>query len=337
MLCITSWSLVMNRSCIALLMPVVLLTACGGSGDGAGAGNDIPPPSAALAITPGNSLQVSQVAYQAVMSSGEIADLAGDSGLTASTGGNVAKTTVNRKAAGSVSTIVQQVAIGPTIVDCAIHGSLTVTASLANPLTLSAGDTITAEYTNCNDGIGEVIDGTLSFVVDAFDGDILTGLYLMTMMMEILEFQVATAEDVLMASGDGTATVDTRLAPYVEASVSGDAMVSNTNNSSEALTNYSSAQTFDGRLDPAPYTMIASATLDSSSLAGSIVYSTAVMFEGFGENYPNRGELLIEGMNSSARLIAEENGIDVRIEIDSDGDSIVDDTILTTWAELAAM
>ena len=327
----------MKRALASLLIPLLFLTACGGSGSGAGTGNNVPPPSAAIAITPTNGMQVSQVAYQAVVSSGEIADLAGDSGLTAGTSGNIAKATISRKAAGTLSIVVQQVPVGPINLPCAVDGSLTVSANLANPLTLSAGDTITAEYMDCDDGIGEIIDGTLSFVVDAFDGDILSGLYAMTMTMELIDFQVTTAEDVLMASGDGTATLDTLLAPYVEASVRGDAMVSDSNSGSEALTYYSSAQTFDGRLDPAPYTLIASATLDSSRLAGSIVYSTPVTFEGLGENYPNRGELLVEGMNSSARLIAEENGIDVTIEIDSDGDTVIDDTILTTWAELAAM
>jgi hypothetical protein len=201
----------MKRFYIALLMPACLIAACGGGGNSPGTDNNVPPPSAAIGITSTNAMQVSQVAYQAVVSSGEIADLAGDSGLTADAGGNVAKTTINRKAAGAVSTVAQQVANGPTILNCAVEGSLTVTANLDNPLTLSAGDTITAEYMGCDDGTGEVIDGTLSFVVDVFDGDILSGLYLMTMTMELLDFQVRTAEDVLMANGDGTATLDTRL------------------------------------------------------------------------------------------------------------------------------
>lgn len=327
----------MKRMTFSLMIPLSLMAACGGGGDGVGGGTNIPPPSAAIPITAANGMQVSQVAYEAVVTSGDIADLAGSSGLTADTGTGFSKASIAQKAGGTLPTVLRQVTIGPTTQPCLLTGSLTVTANLSNPLTLSANDTIDAVYVNCSDDAGEVIDGTLHFEVDAFSGDIFSGMYTMTMTMELVDFQVRTGEDVLMARGDGTATLDTLLAPYVEASVSGGVMITDTNSNSQTLTNYSSAQTFNGNLDPAPYTMVASGTLDSSSLTGSVVYSTTLMFEGLGANYPHQGELLMEGENSSARLIAEQNGIDVRIEIDSDGDDVVDDTIMTTWAELDAM
>ena len=59
-------------------------------------------------------------------------------------------------------------------------------------------------------------------------------------------------------------------------------------------------------------------------------------FEGLDTNYPHTGEFFVEGENSSARLVAD-NDVDVHIDIDLDGNGTVDETIVTTWAELAGM
>jgi hypothetical protein len=61
-------------------------------------------------------------------------------------------------------------------------------------------------------------------------------------------------------------------------------------------------------------------------LAGSIDYSTPVVFAGIGSNYPHMGEFLVA-----------DNDVDVHIDIDSNGDNVVDQTIVTTWAELTSM
>ena len=314
------------------LISMVFVAACGGNTAYNGTTNN-PPPAAGFDITPANGMQVAQVAYQSVVTSGNIAGLASSTGLTAGNGGNVSKPGSARALSGAIGSAVQNIPIGPTTLPCGVAGSLTISGNLANPLTLTAGDTIVADYDNCDDGFGEVIDGALDFIVDAFNGDIFTGVYDMTMTMDLINFQASNAVDTLLANGDGTATLNTLLAPYVEASVTGNSMTTDFNGSSETLTNYSSAQTFDGNLSPAPYTMSASGTLASSQLGGAVSYSTPVTFLGFDAEYPHTGELLVTGPGSSARLIAVDN-VSVRIEIDSNGDGTVDDTINTTWAEL---
>jgi hypothetical protein len=79
----------------------------------------------------------------------------------------------------------------------------------------------------------------------------------------------------------------------------------------------------------------ASGTLDSTQLAGVVQYSTPVTFAGEGFDYPSSGALLVEGENSSARLTAIDN-VNVTIEVDSNGDGVIDDTINTTWADLTS-
>jgi hypothetical protein len=90
-----------------------------------------------------------------------------------------------------------------------------------------------------------------------------------------------------------------------------------------------------GALDQ-PNTMVTQGTLTTTRLAGSVVYSTPAMFVGLGANYPYAGEFSVVGENSSIRLVAD-NDVDVRIDIDSNGDTVIDETIVNTRAELASM
>jgi hypothetical protein len=325
----------MKTARLSLILPLFLLAACGGGSDNGG--NSNPPPRAGFGINAANGMHVSQVTYQSASSSGEIAGLAGNSGLTGNNGGGLAKPGLAQAPAGSIGSVLQKVPLGPTTLPCAVTGDVTISGDIADPLTLTAGDTIIVDYNNCDDGVGEVIDGTLDSVVDAFQGDVLGGAYDMTMTMELIDFQVTSGTDVLLGNGDGTATINSLAAPYVEASVSGQSMLSDLNGSTELLTNYASAQTVNPGISPSPYTMTASGTLDSSQLDGAVTYSTETMFEGEDANYPHVGAMLIVGDGSSARMIAQPNAIDVVIEIydNTAGTGTPTDIINTTWAVLA--
>jgi hypothetical protein len=330
----------MNRATFSTLIPLILLAGCGSSDGGiTGQGNNNNPPPAGFAITSANGAQVSLVAYEAVLSSGDIADMAGNTGLTANNGGVLAMSPAQQKANGAL----QMIPVPPLVIACASGGTLTVTLDVVDldvfgAFMLSPGDTILSEYADCIEVVGETIDGTIDSAVDAFEGSIL-GAYDMTMTMDFTNFQVATAEDVFTANGDGTATLNTLTPRYLEASVSGNSITTDSNSATETLTAYSAAQTFDARVNPSPYTITGAGTLDSTRLSGVVSYSTETTFTGFNADYPTGGALLVAGDTSSARLIAEMNGIDVTIEIYSNttGTDMPDDTIMTTWAELAAM
>jgi hypothetical protein len=319
----------MKRVLVALLIPLAMTAACGG-GDGASATR--PPPAADLPIDSGNAALASAVAWRSASGSGRFASLAG--GGIASNGGGISKPTARRAATGILGDIVSNAPFGPITNACAVSGTLTVSGDLADPLTLTAGDTIRAEYEACDDGQGEIVDGTIDSTVEAFSGNILSGAYDVTMRIELTDLDVTAGNDHLLGNGDATATLDTTAAPFVSTTVSGDSLASTTNGASATLSAFSFDQTVDAGLSPAPYTLAAAGTLDSSELAGVISYSTPVTFEGDDVEYPHAGELRVSGANSSARLIALDN-VNVRIEVDSNGDGAVDQTIETTWAELA--
>jgi hypothetical protein len=315
-----------------LIISSVTLAACGGGG-----GSSTPPvnvPPASLTIDSGNALSVSGESYNSAVQNVGMSDLVGSSGLISATPGNVSK--VSRDQVAKVlANVVNKIPIEQTQ-QCAMDGMMTITGEIQNPLTITAGDFFSVLAEDCDDGLGEVIDGTLDFTVDRFSGDILTSLYDLEMTLTMMDFQVRTAEDVLTSNGGATVSLNTLGAPMVTASVTGDSMTIDTNSSSETLFDFVSTQTLDAGVIPSPYTWSASGTLDTTQLAGIVDYSTPVTFEGFDNDYPHSGELFIEGNNSTARLIAE-NSVDVTIEIDNDGNGSVDETIMTTWAELSDM
>jgi hypothetical protein len=333
----------MRPALIALLAPLILLGACGGSSKTVG-GQDIDAPPAAFDIDADNALAVTAVTYEAVVQSGEMAGLAGSVSSDGG-GGGLTKVIVERQFGGILNAVAQAVELPPIQYPCGSGtGTLTFTFDVVDPIVfatgvLSAGDTVLIEYVNCDEGFGEIIDGTIDATVDSFDGDVLTGAYQLTMTMNLIDFQVDIGTDVYTSNGDATASLDTRVTLFVSASVSGNSMTTDTNNSSEIMTSYASAQTLDLNLNPTEYTMTASGTLDSSQLDGVVGYSTPVEFLGFDANNPHQGELLVTSEAGSARLIAQTNAIDVVIEVYSSSDGSGDpiETINTTWAELAAM
>jgi len=331
----------MKRASISTLIPLFLIAACSGGDSSSNDANDNPAPTG-FAITPGNGLQVVQVAYGSVVTSGDMAGLTGSTGLTAGGAGGLSKPEMDAQTGGVLGRIMQKIPLPPVETICGSGpGKVTVTFDVVDPLVLasgafSAGDTILVEYVNCDEGFGEVIDGTIDFVVDAFTGNIFDFAYDVTMTAELMNFQVTTSADTLTSNGDATASLNTLVPSIASASVSGNMMTTDTNSSSEVLTAYTSSQTVNAGLDPAPYTMNASGTLNSSQLTGTITYLTEKTFEGFDVNYPNKGELLVSAESGSARLVAQINGVDVHIEIYSNtaGTGTPDQTIMTTWAEL---
>jgi len=172
--------------------------------------------------------------------------------------------------------------------------------------------------------------------VSAFDGDIFSGLYDLSMTMIISTLQVTTPTEVLSTNGNATARLNLLELLYAEATVSGSSITMDYNSMSDTLFAFSSMQTVDAGAPDQPFTMVTQGTLTTTRLAGSVAYSTPVMFAGLGSSYPYTGEFLVAGDNSSIRLVVD-NDVDVHIDIDSDGDTVIDETIVTTWAELASM
>lgn len=307
------------------------LGACGGGSDDSG--GSTPPPSSRFAITSANAVPAAGASWQAANSSAGFADLAGTSGVVTTKPGAFAKPE-GLPSTRALAYLLQKIPFEPDTLPCQVSGSITLTGDLADPATLTPGDSINVDADNCDDGLGEVVNGLIEMSIDAFSGDFFAGLFELTMTLELANFQVTTAADVQNSNGDVTVTLNTLGAPYVTAAVGGTAMTVDGNTASMSLLNYESSQSVDGGQQPSPYTLSALGTLDSSELPGAVAYSTPVTFEGEGSGYPHTGELLVSGDDSSARLVAIDD-VNVRIDIDLDGDGSVDESIESTWVAIS--
>ena len=203
------------------------------------------------------------------------------------------------------------------------------------PTRLSINDTFQVVYVACNDGVGEILDGTLDFTVGDFAGDLQAGTYMISMDVLATDFQVNAGGETTVSNGDATVALDTMQTPFIDVGTSGSAMRVDSSARSDILINYQSNQTVDGNVAPAPYTLSAAGSLDTTALNGSVRYSTIDTFQGVGTDFPSQGRLRVLGSGSSLDLVAIDN-VNVDIEIDSNGDGTIDVTISTTWADISS-
>lgn len=321
----------MKSSSLLLSSAALLLASCGGSSLGMDAGNSNA--GNGLTLTSANTANAAALTFKTALGSAGLADVGGVIGVAANTPGNFAKAVSNRQTSGFLVNVLQKVPFGPDVYPCDMSGMLTISGTVTDPFTLTAGDVFNVDASACDDGLGEVVDGLLSMTITDFSGDLFQQMYLLGMDATLNGLQVASATETVSSSGDTAVLLDTMAPPFVTASVSGTSMMTSSGSRSDTLRNYRTDQTVNGNQQNFPYTLTSSGTVESTLLSGTVRYTTPVQFTGFDVDYPDTGEILIMGNNSSARLVALDN-VNVRIDIDSDGNGSVDETILTTWADL---
>ena len=320
----------MNRKLVCVLGASLVVAACGGDGESL-LGE---PPSASFPITSNNGVAVARVAWESATGSGALAGVGAGIGLSGSVPGAQTIAAQARSPEDIVIDVVSLLPFGPETFECAGgRGTATLSGNIADPSTLSRDDTFRIEYDMCDDGEGTVTDGLVEMTIVEFDGDVFLGTFQVVADTLVDNLSITAAGETITGSGDARVSIDTRQAPFASTGVSGNNLTQTTSASTGSLANYATNLTYDGNQVPAEITTGASGTIDSSLLPGSIGYSTEVTFAAFFGSYPYTGTLLVEGENSTARLVAVD-AQNVRIDIDINGDGTVDETIEMTWDEL---
>lgn len=325
----------MNIRLLYLLPLALASTACDGD-----ATSDVIAPTSNLTIVDinaSNAKPAVRIAYGATLESIDNGDLVGGSPVSMQHSGQFEKITVDA-IAGTMQRAVEKIPLGPTTSDCAVSGTTTISGDLANPLTLTVGDSINIESQDCDDGQGTVVSGRIEMSVAVFSGDLTLGRYLLEMDILLIDLSVSSAAGVVTSNGDTTVSLDTTGSPLISIAVSGNSLTSiaTTQGTTETLTmiSFSSTQTTDTSIFPAAYTLAAAGTIDSTVLDGRISYSTPVTFQGAGFAHPFAGQLLVTGQNSAVRMtVLDESS--VLIETDADGDGEFESSEETSWDDIA--
>ena len=302
------------------------LVACGGGGGG---GGSTPVTDDRVPITSSNAQAVTTAVVESVVA---VIDFGGilDATPVAASAPVVATLGALKPRLGGAF----YAPVGPETVPCAVSGTVTISGDIADPFTLSTGDTIEADFASCDDGDGIVIDGLFSARVEDFEGDLDLIQARLELAVEATDLSVSGDGDTATADGDFTLVIDTLSAPIVRLEVSGRSLMVSASGETVTLQNFSEVQTQNDAAVPRPITFEARGRLSSSQLGGPVDYSTPVLFEAFDDAFPYTGEFLIVGADeSSVRLIAL-NETNVRLDVDEDGDGSAERTIDLLWSEV---
>ncbi|MGI9295054.1 MAG: hypothetical protein ACR2PS_13825 [Pseudomonadales bacterium] len=328
-----------------VLTGMLSLSACSGGGGGS---DDNPAPAAPtstpVVITPTNASKVSAEAYDATISTRNLgANGLGSAGITAalvSADGDgfdlfeFTRQQISRlpELGGQFAdNMLSAVTISATTVECESGGTLTISGEVTDPETPTAGDTLTIELNNCADISGQV-NGQLSMRFNSISGDPLGETFSFDVTLTMVNFSVTQSG--VTSSGDG----DMRLAfrtlseTEIEASLTGTSLTLTGGGATSTLSNFSIVETLNEATGAS--STDSSGTLASTEIGGSLSFETTVPFQIVGDDYPFAGTLVITGADGSSLQFITLDSVNVQLDIDTDGDGNIDDSVDTTWAAL---
>ncbi len=227
---------------------------------------------------------------------------------------------------------------GPLELACGDSGTAVVSGEIATAGTLTADDTLSANFAGCSGDGGIMATGQLDILVSSFtqepdDTPDFTAPFHFIGTAAPQGLETVTPQSLHI--GWGTVEIDYNL-DYFQVAANGFSplftvrhmSVNNTITEARvgfaATPDFGTATWFEGRLA-------------SDRLEGDYSYQTFLSFDvwpGYWDPAPSIGDLLITAEDGSTVRIVVVDPSNIRLDIDYDGDSFVDDAVMTTWTEL---
>lgn len=318
---------------LLLAVGVASTIATGGGGSG-GLASVTPPPTSddpTLAISAVNGEDVSSAVVLAIGVSFDLGDIAGDD-LIAQAAGDASKFSAMRGFASLYSKLSNPLA--QAIEGCANGGTVDVTLTVQNPNVPTVGDQIVAVFDNCDDNMGYVISGTADLTIADLQGDVATDVFLVSFDILLTDIAVTEGTQTVTADGSFTLTLDSLDYPSVTMSLVGAELQFGADGDVVAMTDFNHSLTVDAGVVPDAKLAEAFGRLDSQALGGTVDYDTPTLIQASGDDDPHTGVILVTGANESSVRIVIVDSTSVTLEIDADGDDVIDEYIDTSWAEL---
>jgi hypothetical protein len=321
---------------IILLSITGLLVACGGGGGGSGDSTSIGA-SAPMTVTSANATQVAGASIEA--SDSFTGNTEGILGVIPAAVGSTPSTDIN-----IIETVIEQIKRAPQFSDFRVapaavqsesqncdSGTLSLTFNDAdNDLQLSTGDTVSMTASNCV--FGDVtMNGGISISNVIVDGDQLSPPYSLQFSLQTSGFSVSAGGEMVSMNGGGTISESANDDITSTSSFSGNGIEITAGGDTLTLTDYQITETENQATNT--YSRSINATISSSSLGGSVRVTTDVALSGVIPFDPDTGQITCMGNNSSVTLTVIDS-TSVQLEVDEDGDNIVDNTWVEAWTSL---
>lgn len=304
-----------------------LISACGGGGGGEGSSSNVP--AAEVPVTEDNAQELASL----VVGSGLLDDSFGEGFLDNATFGSSSGSTTLPLAQHKQTAVMTGHQDNEFEMDCSVSGTMVWTFNVANENEMTPGDSIGFRFNNCDEGDGEITNGSLVMTftsaagIDSPGGDSEIGL-----IIEINSLQTSGGEEDVSIDGSMSILVSTS-GDETTSVISSNVLNMTQDNESIMLSNYSVNSTYTN--STGDYEISTSGTIGTDQIGGTISFTNIVPFAGNEfDDYPSSGELLINGANDSTLRLVVLNNVDVSLELDIDGDGVVDTTIVTSWQEL---
>jgi len=312
----------------------VLASGCGGGGGG----GDSSAPVTYAEITSDNA----QLIASEVVSTTVSLESVGGGDVLGNSAADVSGDTVARAAVAGMKKRLYQgpepmpaaITVPPQTDDCLMDGDVTSSGTVASTETLTSGDQMRLDFNDCDDGDGVVLDGRIDLHVRAFEGDVFD-LFMLDVDTTVTNFSAtASGETVVVGDGEARVVMDTMSYPLSTGSMSGSLITLRWDGATRTLRSYSTEFTSDESAIPASFTQDHRGTLSSTLFEGRVDYDTTSILQGAGDGPPVSGELLITGKDGATILLTVLDAANLRLDLDLDGDAVVDETQNATWDSL---
>ena len=324
-----------NLRGIVILLSVVIGVAStiatgggGGSSDSPGGTADTDP---TLAITTTNGEDVSSAVVIAIGVSFDLGDLTGDD-LIAQAAGH----SLNLSGLKSLGPVYLQLAspFSGVVENCAIEGIVDVTITASNPNAPTVGDQIVAIFDTCDDNDGYVISGTVDLTIAELQGDLNSDVFLIGFDVILTDIVVTEGTETVTSEGTFTLTIDSLDFPAVKTSLVGDELQFGAGGEVITMIDFDHSLTVDIGVIPDTKLAEVFGRLVSQVLGGSVDYETITPIQAIGDFDPHTGEMLITGADGSSVRIIIVDSANITLEIDTNGDGVIDQYVETSWAAL---
>lgn len=334
----------------ASLSAALLLGGCGGGGD---SGTTTSTTVSLLAIDQANSTQVAGAVYQSVMAAGASGE-AGSSVLTgAVVSGTTSGTGLARFAQDQIARFLSLGYLPGSNLAAAVVYTQTVTCDTPsvgsagtitiswddadNSKTLTAGDTLSATFNNCYSATdGTTINGGLGLSGLTVSGDPTAPLtpWDVTATFAFTNLAITEVSGTQTLNGGFAYAGSTPDGVTVTGNLKGaNLSIAQTSMPTLALKQFDLTSTVDN--SSTAYTETGSGQVFNSDWSGAYVeFQVTKPFQGLGSENPSSGSAKISGANNSSVTLTAIDSTTVQLEVDANGDGVVDATTTNTWDSL---